>query len=86
MEEHNRLAADHEKRMAALGEEARLLRGKAEESRRGLEPHALCVAHFTLMNNDQNDLFGGCLWMYTIYPIIYVHKEGKVKEIQVPPK
>ncbi|KAK9918871.1 hypothetical protein WJX75_007694 [Coccomyxa subellipsoidea] len=40
LEEHQRVGADHEKRFAALAEEQRLLRTRAEESRRGLEPHA----------------------------------------------
>ena len=40
VEEHHRVGAEHERRMAALAEETRLLRTQAEESRRGLEPHA----------------------------------------------
>ena len=45
VEEHHRLGAEHEKQMAALTEEHRLLHGKADEARRGLEPHAKCAFH-----------------------------------------
>ncbi|BDA46829.1 hypothetical protein COCOBI_09-2820 [Coccomyxa sp. Obi] len=56
VDEQNRLAVDHEKRMAALGEEARLLHTKAEESRRGLEPHAknLKNAHALLATKESD--------------------------------
>jgi hypothetical protein len=49
LEEHQRVGADHEKRFAALAEEQRLLRTRAEESRRGLEPHATYVSRCTLL-------------------------------------
>lgn len=44
LEDHKRMGAEHEKRGASLTEEARLLRAKADEHHRGLEPHAQCVA------------------------------------------